>query len=54
VLRFDAQLQTHASLLTKKLFGVDTNLVNQWGREDNAEYQKLPYGVLRHLRKEMR
>jgi hypothetical protein len=53
VLRFDAQLQTHSSLLRKKLFWVDTNLVNQWRREDNAEYQKLSYGVLRPLRKEL-
>jgi hypothetical protein len=53
VLRFDAKLQAHSSLLRKKLFRVDTNLVNQWKREGNAECQKLPYSVLRPLRKEL-
>jgi hypothetical protein len=53
VLRFDAQLQTHSPLLKQKFFWVDTNLVSQWRREGNVDYQRMHDEVLRALRKEM-
>lgn len=54
IVRFDSQLNTKSDLINKKLFWIDTNIISQFRKEGDVNYQAMQDYLYDYVRKEMK